>query len=183
MSTTISPSQRYGTGAILLHWIIALLIIANIVIVFSAEDAPKAVEIYYMGLHKATGISILALTILRIFWRLGHRPPAFPPALKSWERGLAHATHMLFYLLMLVVPLTGWLMVSAVKTPAPIDYYGLFTIPLLPVAGNEMIGEITHEGHELLGFAMIGLIVLHVLGALKHQWLDKTPSLSRMWIR
>src|SRR4051812_5861460 len=95
----------YSRGAIWLHWIIAGLIVVNLAIGLLHDDFARSVRPMMMGWHKSIGFLVLALTLLRIFWRLGHRPPAPDPALKPWEAGLARAVHILFYALLLALPL------------------------------------------------------------------------------
>lgn len=176
-----STLSRYSSGAILLHWAIAALIIGNIVLAEMAEDVARAAKALYMNPHKAIGIAVLALTLVRIGWRLTHAAPPLADGLKNWERLLARAIHGLFYVLMIALPLSGWLMVSAPAEPKIIDFFGLFDIAPLPIAGNKVIGGAAHEGHEVMGKVMIVLIIVHVLGALKHQFFDRAPSLRRMW--
>lgn len=176
MKSTLAP--RYTRVAIILHWLIALLIVANYVIAWSAEDLPKAELIALMGYHKANGLSILTLTLVRIAWRLVHKGPPFSAALSAWEVALARVTHFLFYFLMLAIPLTGWGMVSGGGDP--VSWFGLFEIPALPVGPDKALGGIFHESHEVLAIVMLGLLALHVAGALKHQLLDRDDTMARM---
>lgn len=173
-------TERYSKVAAWLHWIIAILIVMNFVGAQIAEDMPKATEAVMMARHKAIGITVLILTLVRISWRLGHRPPPLDPHLKAWEKGLAHFTHGLFYFLMLAIPMTGWMMSSAHPMAPPIDYFTLFDFPKLPIVGNKMLGGIGHEGHEILTKVMFFGVILHVVGALKHGLIDKRPSLARI---
>lgn len=170
--------NRYTRVAIALHWIIALLVIANIGLAELTEDFSREARAPYMDLHKAFGISVLILTLARIAWRIGHKPPPLPLSMRPWERALARITHFTFYLLLIGLPLSGWLWMSTY--PAPFAYFGLFDVPLWPVAGQEALGETLHEGHEILGKAMLALVVLHTLGALKHLVIDKDGSFRRM---
>jgi cytochrome b561 len=96
--------------------------------------------------------------------------------LKAWEVALARVTHALFYLLMLGMPLSGWLMHSAFSGGKPVGYFGLFNLPGIPMAVNKPLGGVFHEMHELGGYAMLALFALHVAGALKHQFLDRHPG-------
>ena len=171
---------KYGKIAILFHWAIATLIVANILLATLAEDLPRATRAVYMSPHKAIGISILTLTIGRILWRLGHRPPPLPGQLVGFQATAGRTVHILFYILMIVMPLTGWLMIGANGKAAPVDFFGLFTVDTA-VGKNAGLAEVAHEGHEFLATPLIILIVLHVLGALKHQFIDHMPFLQRMW--
>ena len=98
---------KYSKIAILFHWAIAILIGANILLADLAEDLPRAARSAYMSPHKAIGISILILTIGRILWRLGHRPPSIPAQISSLQATVGRVAHILFYILMIVMPLTG----------------------------------------------------------------------------
>ncbi len=176
-------TDRYSKVAVALHWLIALCIIAAILIAEVTEDWEGPSRGLAMMFHKSFGISILGLSVARILWRITHRPPAMDAHMKTWEKGLAHLIHTLFYLLMIGMPITGWIMSSAPVEPYPLTFFGLFDVPYLPVQGNKVAGEIANEGHEIAGKVMIALILLHVAGALKHSIIDKRPSLSRMTFR
>lgn len=174
-------SSRYSRGAIAFHWVIAALIIANLAGALISDDWEGPARALIMGLHKATGMTILMLSLARIGWRIGHKPPPLPPAIRPWERAAANTAYILFYALMIVLPLTGWLMVSASATRRPFNWYGLFDLPFLPVQGNKAFGGFSHEAHELLGYATIALLSLHILAALKHHFFDGTRLIARMW--
>jgi cytochrome b561 len=141
-----------------------------------------------VGLHVSSGITVLALTVIRILWRLTHRPPPFPPGLKRWEHWAAHVAHGFLYALMLFMTLTGWSIISA-HPPNPNGiaiYLGSVHIPQISMVSH-MAPDAQHVAHEdfvrlhsIGGWTFIGLLLLHVVGALKHQWLDRFPELSRM---
>ena len=171
---------RYSKGAIAFHWIIAGLVLSNYVLVKLAEGADKAVKGDYMGPHKAIGITVLTLTVLRIIWRLTHQRPEVAAGIKAWEAKLAKAAHALFYILLIAIPLTGWMMSSAASGGGPVSWFGVFDIPGLPFEKSRDAVGTLHEVHEIMGKAMFVLIILHVLGALKHQFMDKVPVLSKM---
>ena len=179
MSTSDSAA-RYSRGAILLHWLIALLIIGNFIGAWTAEDLPRDQKIVIMGYHKATGVLILLLTLVRIGWRLVHRPPPMVETLKAWEAALARVTHWLFYILMLAMPLTGWAFVSAASKGKPVSMFGLFDMPALPVAFDKATVGTFKDLHSTLGTLIVALFVLHVAGALKHQFFDRDGTLRRM---
>jgi cytochrome b561 len=175
----------YTRGAIAFHWTIALLIIGNLIGGLIHESVPQDLRGTIMSLHKATGITILVLSFARLAWRLTHRPPPLPGTVKSWEKGLAHAVHWGFYIMMIALPLTGWLMVSAGSRKWPLNWYGLFDIPFLPVAQDKIASSIYADRHELLGYITIGLLALHLAGAIKHQFLDRDRTVFRMlpWVK
>lgn len=179
MSTTDSAA-RYSRGAIILHWLIALLIIGNFVGAWMAEGLPRDQKMVMMGYHKATGILILLLTLVRIGWRFTHRPPPLAETLKAWEAALAKVTHTLFYFLMLAVPVAGWGLHSAFGKGKPVSMFGLFDFPALPVGTDKGTIGLFHELHEVFATAMLALFVLHVSAALKHQFIDRDGTLRRM---
>ncbi|WGM37934.1 cytochrome b [Caulobacter sp. NIBR1757] len=184
-----TASSRYSTVAMILHWLIAALIIANVALAWTADEMPRSTAAGLMAWHKTFGISVLLLSLVRLVWRLTHKSPPLGDHLKAWERILARVVHWAFYGLMIGLPLTGWALVSAsplIKV-YPIDMFGLFHWPAIgPLANlppDQMKGahETWEEVHHLLAKVLIyGLIPLHILGALKHQFLDKDNELGRM---
>lgn len=175
--------SRYSGGAILFHWVIAILIVANIAVALVTDDWEGPARASAMGFHKATGLTVLVLSLLRVAWRLLHRPPPFPAGISRLEAITARTVHWLFYALMIVMPLTGWLMTSASTSRKPFSWYGFFELPFLPVQGNKAVGGFAHEAHEILGYALIGLIILHLLAALKHHFIGDARLIWRMWPR
>lgn len=171
---------KYSKTAIALHWIIAILVVANVVLVSMAEELPREARAIYMDPHKAIGVSILLLSFLRLFWRLGHKPPPIPDAIAGWQAKLGKTVHALFYFLIIAVPLSGWLMASAHPQAPPVSFFGLFDITM-PVGKNEGLAGIGHDAHEILTKPLVILIFLHVIGALKHQFADRLPFVQRMW--
>ncbi|WP_293643629.1 YceI family protein [Sphingopyxis sp. RIFCSPHIGHO2_12_FULL_65_19] len=171
------PTQRYSYTAITLHWLIALLLAFQIALGWALEgnNGPELFARYQ--LHKSVGITILLLSFARLAARLfTPRPPASDGP--AWTRALASTVHWLFYLVMILGPVTGWLLVSTARVQVPTLLYGLIPWPHLPV------GRSWHEPAEAIHGAMawlaIGLFALHVAGALRHQWLLGKPELQRM---
>jgi cytochrome b561 len=160
-----------------LHWLIAVLIALNFAAVWVAETMPRPARMQIMANHKSIGLTVLLLTVLRIAWRLIHRPPPFQRTLQPWEAMLARAVHGIFYVLMIGIPLTGWSMVSS---GGPVRVFGLFSVPALPVPTSDTAGDTFHDVHEKLAWLMLALFVLHLVGALKHQFLDRDRTLGRM---
>lgn len=173
-------TARYSRIAILFHWAIALLVVANFVLASMAEDLPKAEQAGLMGPHKAIGVSVLLLSLLRLFWRLGHKPPALPAAIPAWQATLGRTVHILFYFLIIAVPFSGWLMASAHPQAPPVSFFGLFDVTL-PITKSEGLANVGYEAHEVLTKPLFILILLHVAGALKHQFIDRLPFIQRMW--
>ena len=175
-----SRLSTYSKTAIVLHWLIAVLVVTNVVLVSMAEDLPRDAKAVYMNPHKAIGISILALSLLRLFWRIGHKPPSIPAEVPGWQATLGRTVHALFYFLIIAVPFTGWLMVSAHPGSPGVDFFGLFHLDL-PVGDSKSLSGIGKTGHEILTKPLVILIYLHVLGALKHQFIDRLPFIQRMF--
>lgn len=173
--------MRYSTGAIVLHWLIAILIGFNYAAAWVAEDMPKDQAMQVMGNHKAIGLTVLVLSVLRILWRITHRPPPLSSTLKTWEAGLSRAVHSLFYVLIVAVPLMGWALHSAFSGGKPVGVFGLFSYPGLPLAQDKQQGEVFAQIHGTLATVMLALIVLHVAGALKHALIDRDGEMRRMW--
>ncbi len=179
--------QRYTAVAIALHWAIALLIIGMIAvgwIMDAMPGGPGSAKIAIIQFHKAVGITILMLTIARIIWRIMNPPPA-EPRMPKWQSLLASSVHILLYVLMIAMPLTGWIMASAEISQHDTRYFGTFEmyvpgIPGLPAETREGIAEGFEQIHSNLAWVIIGLLVLHVTGALKHQLVDKDGLLARM---
>lgn len=169
-------SEHYTRIARLLHWTIGVLVILNILGGFFHDAIGKAFPV--MPLHKAAGITILGLTLVRIGWRLANPPPPLPPNMPAWERSAARATHLAFYGLLLAMPITGWIMSSA--NERPLTWFWLFDIPKFNVIKGDAIFGISHEGHEVLGILFATLALLHIGAALRHHLVLKDGILRRM---
>jgi len=180
-------SLRYAPVAIGLHWLIALAILFQISLGWRMDDHAHGAQTYLVfQLHKSVGITILLLSLIRLGWRLSHPPPPLPANLTTWERRLAALTHIGFYVIMICLPLTGWLIVSASKTQIPTLLYGTVPWPHLPglahasaetKAAWHFVGE---AGHGVLAKLTYLLFALHVAGALKHHLFDRDDTLARM---
>ena len=169
---------RYSSGAIVLHWLIAIAVIVNWRIAESAEHLPDAERAVVMARHMALGMTILLLTLARLAWRLMHKPPELASTLKPWERTFSKAIHIAFYALLIGLPLGGWLASSYYGVG--VGVFGLFTVPAMPVSANPDIGEGIFEVHATFGTILLALVGLHILGALKHQFLVKDGNIYRM---
>ncbi|MDP9649555.1 cytochrome b [Paraburkholderia caledonica] len=184
---TNAPS-RYTRTAITLHWLIALLIICNVALALSADSLPDDWVRPVINTHKSIGITVLGLALLRILWRVSHKPPPLPREFPSWEKVAAHLAHFLLYLLMIGLPLSGWLHDSAWKDAAthPMRLFDLFPWPRIRYVMNLDPGlkETLHDRfgalHTWLGYALYALLAMHIGGALKHQWIDRKSVLKRM---
>ena len=180
-----SPA-RYSGVAIALHWSIAALIALQVVLAGRMEDrTPEAFAVTQF--HKSIGITILLLSLARLAWRLMHRPPPEPAGLARWERTAASVVHWAFYAVMILMPVTGWIMVSASRIEVPTLLFGAIPWPHLPglsdlaPAAKEAWREGAEVAHEAVMKGAYGLAALHVAGALKHHFVDRdAPVLPRM---
>jgi cytochrome b561 len=178
MGTAFEPGglTRYTRVAIALHWTIAVLVFINLTIGLLHESLLKGT----IPLHKSIGVLVLVLSILRWIWRLTHRPPPLPATVKPWEKGLAHAIHWIFYALIVLIPLSGWIFTSASLKRHPFAFFGMFPFPMAPVVQNKAISSAWATGHMVMAYLMIALIVLHVGAALKHRLFDRDRTVDRM---
>lgn len=185
------PLTRYSIVAILLHWLIAALILFNLWLGLSVEGRHGAAKINAFELHQSIGMTVLALSILRLGWRLANPPPPEAPGIAHWEKSVSGLVHGAFYVIMIGMPLTGWLMVSAGANGAHIalwrmgDFQGIAwpRLPLvaaLPTARREAVQGASFAVHTYLSYGAYVLILLHITGALKHQIFDPNPVLPRM---
>lgn len=176
MSRTNDP-QRYGAVAQTLHWAIVVLLIVQFTLALLADDLPRGAEkLALITQHKSFGITILALAILRIVWRLLNQPPALPP-MPRWQRVAAQCSHWGMYALLLVMPLTGWMYSSSADRA--VTWFGLFQLPDL-VGPSKPLNDLMHELHETCATALLVLIGVHVAAALKHHFWDRNGLLWRM---
>ena len=179
---------RYTRTAVVLHWLIAALIVANVVLALSAESLPDDWVRPVIDAHKSTGITVLGLVLLRILWRIGHPPPPLPRSYARWERIGAHVAHGALYALMLLLPISGWMHDSAWKDAAahPMQLFGLVPWPRIgwimqiEPATKEQLHDLFGNFHTAFGYVLYVLLFLHIAGALKHQWLDRQQELQRM---
>ena len=141
------------------------------------ELAVSPLKVKMFNWHKWVGITILALTAIRMVWRLTHPVPS-PLPMPAWQKNSAYAAHTLMYFLLIALPVSGWAYSNA--TGYPIVYLALFPLPDL-VAKSKPLAEQLHEVHEVLGWMLCGLIIIHVLAALKHHLIDHDGTLGRMW--
>ncbi|MCW6532474.1 cytochrome b [Sphingomonas lycopersici] len=167
---------RYSGVAVTLHWLIALLVLFNLLVGIGHDAIPALRAL--MPAHKAAGITVLVLTAARLGWRLGHRAPPLPPEIPAWERSAARTVHGLFYVLLVALPLSGWLMVSGPDHRRPLQWFGAFDIPYLPASGAT--ADLGGAAHGPLGWLMLVLVAVHIAAALRHQFILRDKVLARM---
>jgi cytochrome b561 len=192
-----TPAERYSSVAIFLHWLIAFAILVMVPLglwMTHAIDAPDERGLAFSAykLHKSVGLTVLALSLLRLAWRLAHRPPPMPP-MPAWERAAAIATHWALYGLMIAMPLTGWLYISTNWSlqydrafDIPTLWFNILRVPELPFFTH--LDDIGRRGaaiaildwHRTLALGALALVGLHVAAALKHQFADKDDTFAHM---
>ncbi len=169
--------KRYTKVAIWLHWLVALGVIVNIALAWTWDLFGDANTRPMIDTHKSVGIAVLGLALLRLLWRIGHTPPAYPASYRRWERTASHVVHWGLYFLIFAMPLTGWIMDSAYKDAAthPMFFFGTFEWPRigfildLPADTKKWIHDDFGAAHELLAKFVYLLVALHLAGAIKHQ--------------
>ncbi len=177
-STASPASSHYTATAVALHWVLAVAIIGSFSFGLYMTDlplSPQRLKLY--NWHKWAGVTILALSALRLLWRLAHRPPP-DVAMPAWQSRAAHAAHFVLYLLFFAVPLSGWAYSSAAGFP--IVWFGVLPLPDF-VSPDKALAETLKEAHHLLAFALGLLVLLHAAAALKHHFVDRDGLLGRMW--
>jgi cytochrome b561 len=189
MNTVTHSDQRYTMVAIMLHWSTAILILFNLSVGFFMEGFEPGLRGIIVPLHISSGITVLALTAFRLGWRLTHPPPSFHAEIAAWERGIAHAAHGTIYFLMIVMPVTGWAIISAHPPPRPGAgpmIWGLLRIPpIAPIARlDASVQKAAHDTfvqvHSIGGWIFVALLALHIAAALKHQFHDRYAQFARM---
>lgn len=172
---------RYTRTAVVLHWLLALAIAGSFcvgVYMTSLPFSPHRLKLY--NWHKWAGVVILALSALRLLWRLAHRPPEDVP-MPLWQQRTAHVAHLLLYILFFTVPLMGWAYSSAAGFP--IVLFGVLPLPDF-VPKDAALAEFLKPWHGRLAWMLAAVVGLHVLGALKHHFIDRDGLIRRMaWSR
>ncbi len=193
------PTTSYTKTAKVLHWLIAIGVFGMFALGWFMSELPKEApkqmaydlfnlgiytwnlteeispRTFYFNLHKSIGVTIFALILIRILWRITHRPPALLASYKAWESKLASGAHHLLYLLMVALPLSGIIM--AIYSKYGIKWFGL---ELIKGLDNKDMRELFYEAHEIIGLIILLVIIVHIIGALKHKFIDKDDTLKRM---
>ncbi len=172
------PRNRYSTVSLTLHWLIAALVVTQVGLIAAHEWTEGPISREFVNIHKSVGLSILVLTIGRLGWRIANPAIPLPGTMPRWQKLLARTTHVLFYVFLIAMPLVGWAASSAAGRE--ILWFGLFQWPLLPVGGGRETARALMDLHEMAAKLLIALIVLHIIGALKHQFIDRDNVLHRM---
>jgi cytochrome b561 len=171
--------QRYTATAIAFHWLIALLIVGAFTLGLVMTDIPglTPTKLRYYSWHKWAGVTVLGLAALRLLWRLGHRAPSYPNTMPGWQRGVAHATHGLLYLLLFAVPLSGYF--YSLASGVPVVYFGLFQLPVL-IGADPALKPVLKAVHYWLNMLLAGSVGIHIAAALWHQLVLRDRVMQRM---
>ena len=173
-----SIPERYTRTAIALHWLIAFLILATLPLGVYMSDLPLSPDkLKSYSWHKWIGITVLILAILRLLWRASHMPPGLSGLMPRWQRFTSHAVHLLLYVLLFAVPLSGWTMSSAKGFQTV--WFGVLPLPDL-VGKNKVLGDLLTTLHQGLNLVLAALIATHVAAAVKHHFIDRDATLRRI---
>jgi cytochrome b561 len=174
----MTMNQHYTATAKTLHWLIAVLLLGLLGLGFYMHDLPLSPEkLKLYSWHKWAGVTVFLLVIVRLAWRVTHRPPPLPSGMPRVQQWAAHAGHFVLYLLMLAIPLSGWLMSSAKGFQTV--WFGVLPLPDL-VGKDLVLGDQLLTVHQVLNLALIAVVIGHIGAALKHHFVDKDDVLTRM---
>jgi len=174
----MTQPARYTHTAIALHWLAALLILAAFPLgLYMSDLALSPLKLKLISYHKWLGVTVFLLAAIRLAWRASHTPPPLPAAMPAWQRRAAQGLHHLLYLLLFLIPLTGWLMSSAKGFQTV--YLGLLPLPDL-LAKDQALGDVLRQVHQTINYALLALVAAHVGAALKHHFIDRDGILARM---
>lgn len=162
-----------------LHWLIALAVIGMLSMGFFLDDIPDQYKSTAYLMHKSVGLTILWLMILRFITIHALGRPALPADMRLWEKALSRLVQYSFYIALILMPLSGWIMsVAADRIPS---YFGLFNVPIPGLGPDKSLAEFMEQAHVIIAWTIIMLLVLHISGALKHHFINKDHVLKSMW--
>lgn len=173
-----NTTERWGWVSIGIHWLTVLMVLSLVVVGLLMQELPNSptkIEVY--ALHKSFGLTVLALTLLRMLWRLFAGTPAPVPGTPAWQRFAAQASHGALYVILLAMPLSGWLYNSA--SGFPLKWFGLFGLPKLSGYDPD-VKAFALSMHEWLFYALLAIVFVHAAAALKHHYFDRDATLARM---
>lgn len=172
-------AQKYNGIAMALHWTVAALLVWGFALGWIMTDIPgfTPAKLRDFSWHKWIGVTLLALVLARLLWRVFHRPPELPAGMHAWEKRAAHAGHAALYALMLAIPVSGYLYTCAAGVP--VVYLGILPLPVV-IPRNPHDAGILKAVHIYLNYTLLAAVAAHLLAVVKHQWFDRQGLLSRM---
>ena len=176
--TLRNTRDTYGSVSKILHWLIGLSILAMLIlgVVMGHIEKPLRFQVY--TIHKDIGLTLLALVIIRIFWTLANPKPRLPKGSNKAEHAAAHLSHFVLYLLILGMPLSGWIM-SCAAGHIP-GYFGLFKVAFPGIVKNKPLAGLASNFHYYIAWSILAVVIVHVLAAIKHHWINRDNILVRM---
>lgn len=172
---------RYSALSKGLHWLIALMVILMLSVSFFLDDVPSQYTSLAYTLHKSLGLSVLGLMLIRIVCIIYYGRPSLPKSVPGWIQWLSRFVQYSFYVLLLVMPLSGWIM-SMAGNRIP-SYFGLFPLPLPGISPNPWLENWMDQSHKVIAWILIALICLHIAGAIKHYFIDKDGVVNKMFFK
>lgn len=174
----MNQATQYTRTAVLLHWLVAFLILGAFPIGLIMSDMHLSpLKLKLVSYHKWLGVTVFMFAVARLAWRATHTPPPLPASVPVWQHRAANGLHYLLYLLIFIIPLSGWLMSSAKGVQTV--YLGVLPLPDL-LGKDKALGKVLEEVHSALNYGMLALVILHIGAALKHQLVDRDGVLARM---
>lgn len=176
-----NDAERWGWVSLGFHWLTALMVLGLVVVGLLMQELPNSLTKFQIyALHKSFGITVLALTVMRLLWRLFAGTPPPVPGMPRWQRLAAAASHGALYVILLLMPLSGWLYHSASgAVPRQLEWFKLVPLPSLSER-DKALADFALAMHEWLFLALAAIVTVHALAALKHHYVDRDRTLVRM---
>lgn len=174
----VMDSQRYSFPARLLHWAVAPLVLVQIALGFASDLSERPWSDFFLDQHVRVGVPLFGLILLRLLWRLGNEPPPLPEAIAPWQRRAAGETHATLYLLLVLMPVTGYVLWA--WTAPSLDFWGVGHVPILFRGGDDEFGRsVAGYAHEYGAYAISALVLIHISAALYHSFVARDLSIGR----
>lgn len=175
--TVVMASKQYSLPARLLHWVVAVLVIVQIALGFAVDRSDRPLSDRLLDQHVRVGLLVLALMLLRLLWRLGNPPPPLPGSIARWKQNAAGLAHRLLYLMLLLMPVTGYVLWA--WTGPSLNWWGLGRVPIVFRGGEEEFWRsVAGYAHEYGAYAISGLVLLHIAAALYHAFVVRDLSIG-----
>ncbi|QBR84068.1 cytochrome b [Legionella israelensis] len=173
-----NKNLTYSPMSKLFHWLIAFIVIMMLSFSFFLDSVPEKYRSFAFMIHKSFGITVLFLMLFRFVWvHISGKPP-LPDNIPDWQRFMSRFVQYSLYLLLILMPLSGWIMSVAANKPP--SYFGLFILPFPGIGSDKALAKWMNQTHEILAWVIITFVALHVIAALKHHFIDKNNVLRRM---